>query len=210
VNQGEKTQSGTPAQNQLAQSLNLQAGDFPSAWTKESPTGGANSVRDALNGCVFSTSGAVVPAASAISSNFLNSSTGQEVGSQVQVFDSNAQASTNARHAASTATSSCMVTNVKAGLQKTLTSTVTLQNVGVKQVTANGTGKGGFAQLVGANLSYPGKNEQTKSTTVYVEVVGFPSGTALVEAEFENTGSPPPSALVTKTMGVLTARANAK
>jgi hypothetical protein len=200
-------ESGTPAQNSTAKSLNLRSGDLSESWTKEASNGGPNVVRNSLNSCLFSVSGSPSPAASAVSSNFLESSTGQEVGSQVQVFDTAGQATKSAINAASSGVSGCLPGDVKIGLQKTIVKTETVQTVAAKSVPALGTGRHGFAQEVAVVVGYPGKNEQQKSSTVYVEVVGFPSATALVEVEFENTGAKPPESLVTKTMQLLSARA---
>jgi hypothetical protein len=202
--------SGTPAQNQTAASLNLRAGDLPSSWTKQPSSGGPNVVRNALNNCVLKVAGSASSAASAISSNFLQSSTGQEVGSQVQVFDTSGQATKSAINAGSSTVSGCLPGLVKTGLQSTITKTESVQNVAAKSVQPLGTGKHGFAQEVAVVVAYPGKDEQQKTTVVYVEVVGFPSATALVEVEFESTGSAPPDSLVSKTMELLSNRAGGK
>jgi hypothetical protein len=205
-----KKETGTSAQNALATSLNLQPGDLPDAsWTKEPAATGPNVVRDALNSCLLSASGSTTPAATAVSSNFLQQSSGQEIGSQVQVFNSDAAARKSAVNAASSSVSSCMTPAVNSGLKNTLTNTVTLQGVVVRNVPPTGTGPNGFAQEAAATVLSTDKDKQ-QTTTVYVEVVGFPSKTALVEAEFENTGASPPKALVESTMSLLTKRAAAQ
>ncbi len=52
-----------------------------------------------------------------------------------------------------------------------------------------------FGQRVVATISYPQKDGKQGQTDVYLDVQGFPHGTALVEAEFESPGSAPPDAL---------------
>jgi hypothetical protein len=205
-----KQETGTPAQNALASSLNLQPGDLPDAtWTKEPAGTGPNVVRDALNSCLLSASGSNTPAASAFSSNFLQQSSGQEIASQVQVFNSDSEAKKSAVNAAAASVGSCMSPEVNSGLAKTLSTTVTLQNVAVRSVPPTGTGPNGFAQETAAIVAFTNKEKQ-QTTTVYVEVVGFPSKTALVEAEFENTGAAPPKTLVKSTMTLLSKRAAAQ
>jgi hypothetical protein len=105
-----------------------------------------------------------------------------------------------------------MAPGVRSGLQGTLTKTEKLRNVTVEPVRPVGTGTGtnGFAQRMAAVISFLGRNKKTQSTTVYVEVVGFSRGTALVEVEFEDAGSPPPKTLVAKTMELLNERAGTK
>jgi hypothetical protein len=193
-----------------AQADNLRAGDLPHSWTKEALGTGPNVVRDSLNSCVLSVSSSPTPAASAVSSNFLQQSTGQEVGSQVQVFSRTKEATTSAKNAASSTVSGCMTPSIKTGLQSTLAKTETLQNVLVKSVPPIGSVPHGFAQLAAVLVSFPGKNEKVQSTTIYVEVVGFTSAKALVEVEFENAGSPPPASVVSPTMEALVKRSGAK
>jgi hypothetical protein len=205
-----KTESGTPGQNALANSLNLQPGDLPDAsWTKEPAGSGPNVVRNVLNSCLLTVSGSTTPAASAVSLNFLDQSNGQEVGSQVQVFSEDTEAKKSAVNAATAAVSSCMSPDVNSGLQKTLSNGVTLQSVQVRSVPPSGTGPNGFAQQTAALVSYTNKEKQ-QTSTVYVEVVGFANKTALVEAEFENTGAAPPKTLVNSTMTLLSKRAAAQ
>jgi hypothetical protein len=125
----------------------------------------------------------------------------------VQIFATAQQAKASSTRAASAAVGNCMEPDVKAGLQKTIEASVTLQDVFVKSVPAVGAGPQGFAQEVAAVVTYPDKNEKQQTATIYVEVVGFPSATALLESEFENSGSPPPKSLVTRTMTLLSKRA---
>jgi hypothetical protein len=205
-----KKEAGTPAQNALANSLNLQPGDLPDAmWTKQPAGTGPNVVRDSFNSCLLASAGSATPAASAVSSNFLQQSSGREIASQVQVFNSESEAAKSAVNANASSVGNCMSPEVNSGLQNTLTTTVTLQNVAVRSVPPTGTGANGFAQETAAVLVSTVKEKQ-QTTTVYVEVVGFPSKTALVEAEFENTGAPPPKALVNSTMTLLNKRAAAQ
>ena len=204
------TGTGTASQDFLARALNLQNGDLPDeSWTKEPQGTGPNVVRESLNTCVLAVPSSITPAATAVSTNFLQTATGQEVGSQVQVFNSDAEAATNSKNAASGSVSNCMSGKIKTGLQGTVGKGVTVQSVATTSVPPAGTPTGGFAQQTAAGVTYPDKNKKQQSTTVYVEVVGFPSKSALIEAEFENTGAPPPADVVASTMQLLAKRAAA-
>lgn len=200
--------TGTPTQNLAAHVLNLQASDFPSSWKTEPSNGGPNVVRATLNACVAAEHGPK-PATVAVSKNFLDSSSGQEVGSQVQVFDQASQATSTATIAVGSAASSCIAPTVKSGLAQTLSSQESVTGVTATAVPPQNTGPHAFAQQVVAAISYPGQDGKTSSLNVYILVDGFASGTAVVEAEFEDPGSAPPDALVTSTMATLVKRAKA-
>ena len=202
------TGTGTPAQNYTAHALNLVSSDFPSTWKTLPATGGPNVVRSSLNGCALQVH-APKPATTADSSNFLQSSTGLEVGSQVQVFDHPQQAATTATTAGSSSLSPCIAAVVKSGLSATVTSKETVTNVTAAPVDPHNSGPHAFAQEVVATISYPGKSGATSTLAVYVLVDGFAHGPVTVEAEFENPGSAPPDALVSSTMATLLKRAQA-
>ena len=133
------TGTGTPAQNYTAHVLNLVSSDFPSTWKTLPATGGANVVRSSLDGCALQVH-APRPATAAVSSNFLESSTGLEVGSQVQVFDRPPQAATTATLAGGGSVSSCLAAVVKSGLAATLTSKETVTNVTAAPVDPHNSG----------------------------------------------------------------------
>jgi len=202
------TGTGTPAQNYTAHALNLVSSDFPSSWKTLPSTGGPNVVRSSLNGCAVEEH-APKPATVAVSKNFLESSSGQEVGSQVQVFDEAHQATTTATTAGGSAVSSCLAPVVKSGLSATLTSQETVTGVTANVVPPHNTGPHAFAQQVVATISYPDKTGKTSTLDVYVLVEGFANGAAAVEAEFEQPGSPPSAAQVSSTMATLVQRAHA-
>ena len=61
-----------------------------------------------LNSCVAKQSKAPIPVTAATSSNFLDGTTGREVGSQVQIFESPAEATAGGGIAGSSAVSSCL------------------------------------------------------------------------------------------------------
>jgi hypothetical protein len=165
-------------------------------------------VRAALNQCAGEQH-APEPATVEVSKNFLDSSSGREVGSQVQVFNETSQATTTAKTAASSAVSSCIAPLVKSGLGATLTSQESVTNVSVTSVAPHNTGPHAFAQQVVATVSYPDKTGKSSSLDVYVLVDGFANGAATVEAEFESPGSAPPGDLVSSTMTTLVKRAHA-
>ncbi len=200
--------TGTPAQNYAAHTLNLVSSDFPSSWKTIDNTGGTNPVRAALNGCVAEQQ-APTPATVATSKNFLESTSGQEVGSQVQVFDQNSQAAHAASIAGTGTVSSCLGPVVKGSLAKTLTSQETLTNVTAAQVAPQNSGPHAFGQRVIATIGYTGKDGKPASEDVYVDVLGFSHGPVVVEAEFENPGSAPPASLEASTMAALLKRAGA-
>ena len=196
--------TGTPVQNLAAHTLNLTAAAFPSSWKTESSTGGKNTVRSALNSCVAKQPNAPIPATVATSSNFLDGTTGREVGSQVQIFESPAEANQAAVIAGSSAVSSCLGSTVQANLASTLPSDEKLVSVvasGMPSVLS--TTPHAFGQRVVATISYPQKDGKQGQTDVYIDVQGFPHGTALVEAEFESPGSAPAGALTSATLGSL-------
>jgi hypothetical protein len=200
------TGTGTATQNLAAHVLNLKSTDFPSTWKTYPATGGPNVVRSSLNGCALQLH-APTPATAAVSSNFLESATGLEIGSQVQVFDHASQAAATATTAASNSLSSCLAAVVKSGLSATLTSKESVTNVTAAPVDPHNSGPHAFAQQVVATISYPGKSGATSSLQVYVLVDGFAHGVATVEGEFENPGSAPPDARVSSTMATLLKRA---
>jgi hypothetical protein len=202
------TGTGTPAQNYTAHALNLVSSDFPSTWKTLAATGGPNVVRSSLNGCAVEAH-APKPATAAVSSNFLESSTGLEVGSQVQAFDHDQQAVATATAAGSTSLSSCLAAVVKSGLSATVTSKETVSNVTAAPVDPHNSAPHAFAQQVVATIAYPGKSGATTNLEVYVLVDGFAHGPVTVEAEFENPGSAPSDALVSSTMATLVKRAQA-
>jgi hypothetical protein len=202
------TGTGTPTQNLTAHVLNLVSSDFPSTWKTLPATGGANVVRSSMDGCGLQVH-APKPATAAVSSNFLQSSTGLEVGSQVQVFDQAQQATKTATLSHGGSFSSCVAAVVKSGLSATLTSKETVTNVTAASVEPHNDGAHAFAQQVVATISYPGKSGATSTLEVYVLVDGFAHGPVTVEAEFENPSSAPPDALVRSTMATLLKRAQA-
>ncbi len=167
--------------------------------------GGRNVVRSAINACVAKQSNAPTPATVAVSSNFLDESSGREVGSQVQIYDSPGQATQAAVIAASPAVSSCVGSQVQSQLAATLPSDEKLTNVvasGIPPVVTSVPHS--FGQRVVATVSYPEKDgKQQGSTDIYIDVHGFPHGSALVEGEFESPGSAPPSSLTSATMASL-------
>jgi hypothetical protein len=210
-NEGTKSQpsgTGTPAQNFTAHALNLVPSDFPSTWKTTNSTGGSNPVRSGVNTCV-SRQHVSTPATVAVSKNFLDGTTGQEVGSQVQIFDRSGQATHGARIAGSSAVSSCLGPTVQTSLSKNLPAQETLTNVTASVLSSKDATPQDFGQQVVATISYTGKDGKPASEDVYVDVLGFAQGAALVEAEFENAGSAPPAALESSTMATLAKRAGA-
>lgn len=198
------TGTGTPVQNLAAHTLNLTGAAFPSSWKTESSTGGKNTVRSALNSCIAKQPNAPTPATVATSSNFLDGTTGREVGSQVQIFESPGEAKQTAVIAGSSAVSSCLGSTVQANLASTLPADEKLVNVVASEVpSVLTTTPNAFGQRVVATISYPQKDGKQGQTDVYIDVQGFPHGTGLVEAEFESPGSAPAAALTTMTMGAL-------
>ena len=207
---GQPSGTGTPTQNFAAHELNLTGAAFPSSWKSESSTGGKNVVRSALNSCVAKQSNAPTPATVAISSNFLDGTTGREVGSQVQIFDSPGEANQAATIAGSSAVSSCLGSQVQSELSSTLTSNEKLTNVVASVIPpVLSTVPHAFGQRIVATISYPQKDGKQGSTDVYIDVQGFPHGSALVEAEFESPGSAPPADLSASTMATLLKSAKA-
>jgi hypothetical protein len=201
---GQSAGTGTPTENFAAHELNLTKAAFPTSWKTESSTGGKNAVRSALNACVAKQSNAPTPATAAVSSNFLDGTSGREVGSQVQIFDSPGEATQAAMIAGSDAVSSCLGAAAKSDLEATLPSNEKLTNV-VASATPSVVPQTphGFGQRVVATISYPQKDGTQGQTDVYIDVQGFPHGAALVEAEFENPGGAPSTPLTTATMGTL-------
>ncbi len=205
---GNPSGSGTPAQDYAAHTLNLASSDFPSSWKTIPNTGGSNPVRSGLDACVVQQQGPT-PAAVATSKNFLDTASGQEVGSQVQVFDGDGQAAHSATIAGTASVSSCLGPVVKGTLAKNLTSRETLTNVSASVVPPQSSGPHAFGQRVIATISYLGKDGKPASEDVYVDVLGFSHGPVVVEAEFENPGSAPSASLESSTMTTLLKRAQA-
>ena len=146
----------------------------------------------------------LLPVTAATSSNFLDGTTGREVGSQVQIFESPAEATQAAVIAGSSAVSACLGPMVQTKLAPTLPANEKLVKVvasGIPSVLT--TTPNAFGQRVVATISYPEKGGKQGQTDVYLDVQGFPHGTALVEAEFESPGAAPPDALTTATMSAL-------
>lgn len=195
------------AQQFSAEYLNLVSTDLPHGWTKEPQGRGPNVVRTSLNGCVAAAPGVATPVATAASPNFLNVSNGKEIGSQVQVYKSPADASRAAAAAGTSAASSCLQASITTKLPPTLPSTESLKHVTVTTGPDPSKVTGDFAQEVTTLLTYPIKAGETGGSTVFIDVVGFSSGAALIEAEFESTGSPPSPALEQATMAALRKRA---
>jgi hypothetical protein len=201
---GQPSGTGTPTQDYAAHALNLTGAAFPSSWKSESSTGGKNVVRSALNSCVAKQSNAPTPATAAVSSNFLDGTSGREVGSQVQIFDSPGEANQAAAIAGSSAVSSCLGPQVQSDLGSTLTANEKVTNVVASAIPpALASVPHAFGQRVVATISYPQKDGKQGSTDVYIDVHGFPHGAALVEAEFESPGSAPPADLSASTMTTL-------
>lgn len=200
--------TGTPAQNFTAHALNLVSSDFPSSWKTTESTGGSNPVRSGVNACVGKQQGPT-PTTAAVSKNFLDGTTGQEVGSQVQIFDQGSHATRGARIAGTAAVSSCLGPTIQDSLSKNLPAQETLTSVTASVLSPKDLLPHGFGQQVVATISYPGRDGKPASSAVFVDVLGFAHGTALVEAEFENAGSAPPATLESSTMATLVKRAGA-
>ena len=200
--------TGTPVQNLAAHTLNLKSSDFPNSWKTTSSNSGANPVRSSLNACVLQ-SQASAPATAAVSDNFLQSSSGQEVGSQVQVFDQSDQAVRTATVAATSAVSLCLGSSTRSAIAKVLPSQETVQGTVASAVRPPQPGPHAFGQRVVATIAYKGQNGQPTTTDVYVDVLGFARGTVVVEAEFENARSAPSASLESSTMKTLLNRAGA-
>jgi hypothetical protein len=197
----------TTAQKTAAHSLNLQAADVPKGWHEQPQGNGPNVVRTSLDTCLVQSSQVATPVVSATSSNFLDLTTGREIGSQVLVYGSTAQAKAAEKRAGSGTMSSCLQGMVSAKLPGTLPSG---EKVAKVSVTARPAGASWtFGQRVVVTLSYPLNGGTKGGSTVFIDVLGFTSGTALVEAELESTGSPPPSSLESSTMAALQQRAAA-
>jgi hypothetical protein len=149
-------------------------------------------------------SNAPTPTTAAVSSNFLDGTSGQEVGSQVEIFDSLGEATQAAKIAGSSAVSSCVGSQVQSQLGGTLPSDEKLTHVAASVIPpVLPSIPHAFGQRVVATISYPQKDGKQGSTDVYIDVQGFPHGAALVEAEFESPGKAPADALSSSTMTAL-------
>jgi hypothetical protein len=199
--------TGTPTQNLAAHELNLRSTDVPSSWKTQPSSGGKNAVRSAMDSCVAQSAKVGVPATVAVSSNFLDTATGREVGSQVQIFDSPGKAGSAAALAGSGETSACIGPQVKAALSGSLPSDETVTGVTASVIPSGISVAGSFGQRVVATLSYPGAGGAQSSSDVTVDVLGFPHGTALIEVEFESPKGAPSASLADPVMSTLVARA---
>lgn len=207
---GSSAGSASTAQQSTAHALNLTSADLPHGWSSEPQGTGPNVIRRSFDHCLAQVPGVHAPVTSAVSSNFLDLTTGREIGSQVQVYASAAQAAKAASHAGSTAASGCLQSTIGSELPGTLPKGESVQRVTVTAGGAPGTAAHEFSQRVTTLLTYPTtKTGQSGGTTVIIDVVGFASGTALVEAEFESTGSAPDRQLERATMAALEKRAAA-
>jgi hypothetical protein len=206
---GGKSSSGqsTSEQELAARLLNLKSSDFPSSWSTITTTTGKNAVRSSFDKCIAAQSGAKTPATTAISSNFLDRSTGAEVGSQVQLFDSATQASANARIAGDSVVGTCLQSGVSHVLPTTLEGSESLVRANVTSLTPPTFGSHPFGQRTAVAISHAGP-KGTEVTNVYVDMLGFDTGTALIATEFENTGTPPTTQFERKTMETLAHRAS--
>ncbi len=197
----------TTSETSAASGLNLVASDFPGPWKKAPTTRGPSVVRDSMNHCLLQAPGAASPSTSSTSSTFIDATNGQEASSQVQLYAASTQAMSAARSAGSRGVSRCLQREVSTALPKTLPSGETLRHVSASGKTVPGLATGESSQRVVALVTYPTGNGGSGGTTVFTDVIGFASGTAFLEAEFESTGSPPPEALERSTMAALQARA---
>jgi hypothetical protein len=97
-----------------------------------------------------------------------------------------------------------MASAVQSDLAATLPANEKLANVVVTPIPSVLTSTPhAFGQRVVATISYPGKSGKQGQTDVYIDVQGFPHGTALVEAEFETPGKAPSNSLTSTTMAAL-------
>jgi hypothetical protein len=198
---------GSSLQNVTAHALNLTASDLPHGWDKEPQGTGPNVVRSSMNKCLADSKGGTTPVTTADSSNFLDITDGREIGSQVQVYKSAEEAKSAAQTADSSTVSSCLQSAVSTELPKTLPSGETVKHVTVSADAVPGKASDEFGQRVSVLLTYPLSGGHSGGTTVVIDVLGFPSGPALVSAEFESTGSAPTPALERATMAALKKRA---
>lgn len=203
------TGDATSQQVSNAHTLNLSSADVPKGWSNEKHGTGPNVVRLSLDGCVTHAIGGTEPVTTAVSTNFEDLSNGREIGSQVQVYKTSAAAMSAAARAGSSRVGTCLSSAVQADMPKTLPKTETLQHVTVMADGVPGTAKGEFSQRVVTEITYPISAGKTGGTTVYVDVVGFARGDAVVEVEFESSGSVPPPSLEQQALAPLMARAQA-
>jgi hypothetical protein len=202
-----QTDTGTPTQQLAAQILNLKTADFPRSWKTVPSSGGKNYVRLALSSCVAQQSHAPSPIATGISANFLEGKSGKEVGSQVQIYGSTKEAARAAELSNSSAVSSCLQSTLQESLPPSLPSTEKVTNITVSVIPASKGLPQSFGQRVTVTISYQGTDEKSQTSDVYVDVLGFAHGQALIAAELENPGSPPASSLESSTMATLLKRA---
>lgn len=197
----------TASQTATAHALNLASSDLPQGWQRQSQGTGPNVVRNAFDTCLARSPGVATPVASADSANYLDLTTGQEVASQARIYGSPAEATSAAREAGGSATSGCMQHAVATDLPGTLPSGESVEHVTVTTQPAGR--RWTFGQRVTVQLAYPLSGGTTGGSTVFLDVLGFARGAALVTAELESTGSPPPASLERSTMAALQKRAAA-
>jgi hypothetical protein len=170
---------------------------------------GPNVVRDAMDHCQQQGPGAKAPASSKSSATFVNEENGQKISSQVQVYSSNSEASSAAKNAGTKAMSSCLEEQVSSALSKMLPSGESVRRVTATGNSVPGRAAGQFSQRIVAVVTYPTGNGGSGGTATLTDVVGFSSGTALVEAQFTSTGSAPAEDIEQHVLSTLAARAHA-
>jgi hypothetical protein len=200
----------SPAQRQAAGRINLVATDFPAAWT-DSPSTPAqqasNPVRNAVNDCVRHRTGVAIPLLSEPSDNFLDGPTGAEVGSQVQVFSTPPPAIATASSLATSDSDSCIRSEVDAALNASIKPPASVHAVTVQTGAWKDPGQHPFAVRVQVQVVYPAASGAADTAQVYLDVLGFSAGPRVVEALFENPGSPPDQGFERTIMSKLSARA---
>jgi hypothetical protein len=199
-------QKGTTAQVAAAQKLNVRAVDFPKSWESVPNTGGPNVVRDAVTSC---TAHAGNPTVVATTPNFIDQPSGVEVGSQALGFADPATASAVARAGHGPTSSRCLQTAVAKGFPANLPAGERFDGADVATFSPPVSGRNGFAQRFTVHITFKAPTGGQQSAKVYVDMIGFASGTDVVEAEFESPNDPPQSALERTTLTALLNRANA-
>jgi len=198
----------TSSGSSTTSALNLAANDLPSPWKKAPSSSGPNVVRNAMNHCLQQV-GAKPPASSKSSATYINEENGQKVSSQVQVYSSSPQASSAAKRAGTKAMSSCLEEEVSSALSKTLPSGQSVRRVTATGNSVPGLAAGQFSQRVVAVVTYSTGNGGSGGTATLTDVVGFSSGTALVQAQFVSTGSAPAEDIEQHVLSTLAGRAHA-
>lgn len=207
LNRKNKVPAGNAAEVLTARNLNLTLGDLPGGWKQEPPVKGPNVVREAINSCLATAHGASRVAATAASPEFIDLDDGQEIGSQVQVYETPAEATAAATAAGKQTLSSCIQATVTADLPKSLPSGEKLNRTSVAADTVPSRTSDEFSQRVLTDVTFPTGNGGVGGSAVYTDVLGFPSGSSLVEAEFESTGSVPTEAVERQVLTALASRA---